>query len=67
MVLTEKLNISLSQNMKGGTCWSLKFSRGYKNAFEWDPLGEPEWVHCLFLFALVLGKNVIVTCKMVYV
>ena len=23
-----------------------------------------EWVHCLFLFPLVLGKNVVVTCKL---
>ena len=22
-----------------------------------------EWIHCLFLFPLVLGKNVVVTCK----
>ena len=28
-----------------------------------DCLWGGEWVHCLFLFPLVLGKNVVVTCK----
>ena len=28
-------------------------------------LRTPKWFHCLFLFALVYGKKVIVTCKIV--